>query len=147
MDAVSALLEAAELPSKGLERTEGWVAEEHGRVVGHIALERTSDTAVLRSLAVVPSAQGRGLARHLMDVAEGKAGSLALLLRTKTIGPWAERRGYIPVKTDLIPASVRETTEFEGSLCSSYPVYIKRAQAVSKRCWPSITSPGSSDVA
>lgn len=132
-DSVRALLEAADLPSNGLERTGGWVAEEHGRVVGHIALERTSDAAVLRSLAITPSAQGRGLARRLMDIAESEAGDRTLLLRTKTIGPWAERRGYIPAKTDLIPASVRLTTEFEGSLCSGYPVYIKRVAAADSK--------------
>lgn len=125
LKSVEDLLEAAGLPSKGLERTKGWVVEEHGGVVGHIALERTSDAVVLRSLAIVPSAQGRGLARRLMDMAEDAASGLTLLLRTMTIGPWAERRGYFPAKTDQIPASVRETTEFEGSLCSGYPVYIK----------------------
>lgn len=126
LDSVRPLLEAADLPSKGLENTVGWVVEDDGCIVGHVALERTSDAAVLRSLVIKPSAQGRGLARRLMDQAESDAEGLTLLLRTKTIGPWAERRGYLLVaKSDSIPASVRGTSEFEGSLCSGFPVYIK----------------------
>jgi len=124
---VRALLEAAELTTKGLERTEGWVAEEDGRLAGHVALEKTGDAAVLRSLAVAPSAQGRGLARRLMDLAEREAGQRTLLLKTRTIGPWAERRGYFRANPEQIPESVKGTTEFEGSLCSGYPAYVKPA--------------------
>jgi len=127
MGAVRALLEAADLPTKGLERTEGWVAEENGRLLGHVALERTADAAVLRSLAVAPSAQGRGLARRLMDLAESEAGNRTLLLKTQTIGPWAERRGYVRANPDQVPESVKGTTEFEGSLCSGCPAYVKAA--------------------
>jgi AhpD family alkylhydroperoxidase len=127
LDFVRILLEGADLPSEGLERTEGWVAEENGRLVGHVALERTVDAAVLRSLAVAPSAQGRGLARRLMDLAETAAGHRTLLLKTSTIASWVERRGYFRAKPDQIPESVRSTTEFEGSLCSGYPAYVKPA--------------------
>jgi amino-acid N-acetyltransferase len=130
LDLIRSLLEAEELPSKGLERTEGWVAEEGGRLLGHVALERTGDAAVLRSLAVAPSARGQGLAKRLMDLAEGEAGNRTLLLRTRTIGPWAERRGYHPVSSDQIPPSIRGTTEFEGSLCSGCPAYLKAGASV-----------------
>lgn len=125
LDSVRTLLEGADLPSKGLECTEGWVAEENGRPVGHVALERTADAAVLRSLAIAPAAQGRGLARRLMDQAESEAGNRALVLRTLTIGPWAERRGYFRANPDQIPESILNTTEFEGSLCSGYPAYVR----------------------
>lgn len=125
LDQVRSLLAASDLPSKGLEHTDGWIAEENGRLLGHVALEHTEDAAVLRSLAVVPSAQGQGLGRRLMDLAEMEAGNRTVLLRTKTIGPWVERRGYSKAKLDQIPESIRGTTEFEGSLCSGYPAYIK----------------------
>jgi len=127
LDSVRALLAAADLPSNGLERTEGWVAEANGRLLGHVALERTVDAAVLRSLAVAPSARGQGLARRLMDLAEAEAGHRTLLLKTSTIGPWAERRGYFRANPDQMPESVRGTTEFEGALCSGYPAYMKPA--------------------
>jgi hypothetical protein len=60
-----------------------------------------------------------------MDLAESEAGQRILLLKTRTIGPWAERRGYFHANPDQIPESVQATTEFEGSLCSGYPAYVK----------------------
>lgn len=122
LDSVRTLLEGADLPSKGLERTEGWVAEENGRLVGHVALERTADAAVLRSLAIAPAAQGRGLARRLMDLAESEAGNRALVLRTLTIGPWAERRGYFRANPDQIPESILNCPTSSSSPCPRSPV-------------------------
>jgi SAM-dependent methyltransferase/N-acetylglutamate synthase-like GNAT family acetyltransferase len=127
--AVARLLEAARLPSTGLERTEGWVVEQAGQIVGHVALELTPDAAVLRSLAVQAGHQGRGLARRLMETAETHGGPRTLVLKTDSIGPWAERRGYRRATQDQLPASVLATTQFEGALCSGYPVYIKPAAA------------------
>jgi amino-acid N-acetyltransferase len=106
------------------------VAEENGRLLGHVALERTGDAAVLRSLVVAPSAQGQGLARRLLGLAENQAGHRILLLKTRTIGPWVERRGYCRANPGQIPESVRGTTEFEGSLCSGYPAYVKPVAGV-----------------
>jgi len=127
---VSRLLEAVQLPPKGLERTEGWVAEEAGRLVGHVAVETTPDAAVLRSLVVDASQQGRGLGRQLLDVAEAHAGQRSVVLKTDTIGSWVERRGYRRTTQDKVPASVLATTQFEGSLCSGYPVYLKPSPAL-----------------
>ena len=127
LEAVRALLETGGLPSNGLERTRGWVAEEKGQIVSHIAIEETEDAVVLRSLATVPAAQGRGLARRLMDLAESKAGNRAILLRTRTVGPWVSRRGYSLANSEQIPTSIRSTSEFEGSLCSGFPIYMRRA--------------------
>ena len=129
-DQVRILLESAGLPVKGIDRTRGWVAEEDGQVISHIALEETVDAVVLRSLATAPSSQGKGLARVLIDLAEGQAGSRVILLRTKTVGPWVLRRGYVPAEPEQIPQSVRATSEFEGSLCSGFPVYIRNTVKV-----------------
>lgn len=125
LDAVRALLEISGLPFNGIERTRGWVAEESGQIISHIALEEAEGAVVLRSLATAPVAQGRGFARHLMDVAETYAGDRTILLRTKTVGSWVLRRGYSPIGSDQVPESARSTSEFEGSMCSGYPIYIK----------------------
>lgn len=129
---VSILLESAGLPSDGLERTEGWVFEADGSVIGHVALEGTTDAAVLRSLVVSPSHRGQGLAERLMDVAEGSAQVRMLVLRTETVGPWMERRGYRRATLQDVPESVRVTTQFSGSLCSGTPLYLKEAGEVIK---------------
>lgn len=122
---VSRLLAAVQLPAEGLDRTEGWVAEDAGRIVGHVAIEMTSDAAVLRSLVVDASRQGRGLGRQLMAVAEACAGPRPVVLKTDAIGAWVQRRGYLLTTQGRIPPSVLATTQFEGSLCSGYPVYLK----------------------
>jgi arsenite methyltransferase len=122
---VARLLAAVALPPDGLDRTEGWVIEEGGQILGHVAVELTPEVAVIRSLVVAPGAQGRGLARRLMDLAEDRGGSRILAMRTETIGLWAERRGYRPATVGQLPASVRSTTQFEGDLCSSCPVFAK----------------------
>lgn len=51
LDAVRGLLETGGLPSKGLERTIGWIAEENGQIISHIAVEEADNAVVLRSLA------------------------------------------------------------------------------------------------
>ncbi len=126
IEAVRSLLEIGGLPSTGLERTRGWVAEDDGQIVSHIAVEETEDAVVLHSMATAPSSQGQGVARSLMDLAEAEAGERTILLRTKTVGPWVLRRGFVLASSEQIPASARTTSEFEGSLCSGYPIYIRQ---------------------
>ena len=71
LEAVQGLLETGGLPSRGLERTIGWIAEENGQIISHIALEEAKGAVVLRSLATAPAAQGRGAARQLMGSRRG----------------------------------------------------------------------------
>ena len=125
--AVAHLLAAVNLPADGLDRTEGWVIEEGQDILGHVAVERTPEVAVIRSLVVAPRAQGQGLARQLLEVAEAQGGCRQLALRTESIGAWVERRGYLRSTVAQLPPSVRTTTQFEGELCSSCPVYAKAA--------------------
>jgi N-acetylglutamate synthase-like GNAT family acetyltransferase len=125
LEVVRGLLETGGLPSNGLERTTGWIAEENGQIISHIALEEADGVVVLRSLATTPAAQGRGVARQLMDIAETHTGSRTILLRTKTVGPWVLRRGYALIASDQVPVSALSTSEFEGSMCSGYPIYMK----------------------
>lgn len=123
--AVIALLTAAGLPADGLERTVGWVAEAGGQLQGHVALEVTPEAGVIRSLVVAPTLRGGGLGRALLDVAEAALTTGPLVLKTDTIAAWVQRRGYRPVTLGEVPPGVRSTTQFEGSLCASTPVYLK----------------------
>ncbi len=125
LEAVRGLLETSGLPSNGLERSIGWIAEENGQIISHIALEEADDAVVLRSLATASASQGRGTGSQLMDIAEAHAGNRTILLRTKTVGPWVLRRGYALIASDQIPVSALSTSEFEGSMCSGYPIYRK----------------------
>jgi len=127
--AIEAMLQAAELPLNGLDHSRSWVVEVEGKIAGHVAMEETDDAVVLRSLVVAPEFQGKGIARLLMEQAEAAAGDLAIALRTKTVGPWMERRGYLPVGAELLPKSLLATSEFSGSTCSGYPIYLKGSAA------------------
>lgn len=122
---VAHLLKEAALPLAGLDQTEGWVLESQGVLVAHVAVERTADAALLRSLVVAPAQRGQGLAALLMHRVEAMLDVPNLLLKTDTIGPWAERLGYRKVPLKHTPASVRTTTQFSGSTCSETPIYFK----------------------
>lgn len=124
---VAALLADAGLPADGLDRTEGWVLERAGRIVGHVALETAPDASVLRSLVVDPTLRTEGLGRRLLDMAEGAVRQGPLVLKTDTIGAWVLRRGYRAVTLGEVPPGVRTTTQFEGALCSGTPAYLKEA--------------------
>lgn len=125
LPAVAALLTAAGLPAEGLERTVGWVADGEGALQGHVALEATPEAGVIRSLVVAPTLRGGGLGRALLDVAEAAVTTGPLVLKTDTIAAWVKRRGYRPVTLGEVPPTVRATTQFEGSLCASTPVFRK----------------------
>lgn len=125
LESVLTLLETSGLPWNGIERTRGWVAEEDGQIISHIAFEEADGAVVLRSLATTPAGQGRGAASRLIELAEESAGKRKIILRSKTVGPWMLRRGYALIMSDQVPESVRSTSEFEGSMCSGYPIYMK----------------------
>ena len=119
------LLAAASLPPDGLDRTEGWVLEAGGAVLGHVALEPAQEALVIRSLAVDTAHRGNGLGETLLAEAEAAAAGRVLVLKTETVGPWMERRGYRLATLDQVPSRVLATTQFSGSLCSGTPVYLK----------------------
>lgn len=125
LPAVATLLEAARLPSEGLDRTRGWVAEQAGVIQGHVALESAPDAGVIRSLVVAPTLRGDGLGRALLDVAEAAASAGPLVLKTDSIAAWVQRRGYRPAALGEVPPGVRTTTQFEGALCAGTPVFVK----------------------
>jgi N-acetylglutamate synthase-like GNAT family acetyltransferase len=122
---IDALLQTENLPLTGLDRAQGWVAEFGGQIIGHIALEGVKDAVVLRSLVVTPARRGKGLARRLLAQAECAAGSRVVALRTKTVGPWIERLGYCRIDSIQLPKSLLDTSEFSGTLCSGFPIYLK----------------------
>lgn len=59
-------------------RSEVWVADEAGRVVGVLVLRPGATALLLENVAVVPERQGRGIGRVLIAFAERKARDLGL---------------------------------------------------------------------
>lgn len=123
LDAIVALLGAAELPVEDLDvaKLDAFVvATEGGACVGVVGLEIHEPNALLRSLAVKRGHRSRGLGARLVHAIETEArarGVTALYLLTTTARTFFERTGYTAHDRARVPSSIAATTEF-SSLCS-----------------------------
>jgi ribosomal protein S18 acetylase RimI-like enzyme len=74
-----------------------WVAEEHDEVVGLLVLVARPDHLLLENIAVLPSAQGRGIGARLLTLAEDRARQLQLgEIRLYTNEAMTENLAYYP---------------------------------------------------
>jgi amino-acid N-acetyltransferase len=131
LERIQALLAACALPTGDLTPAllAGFlVAAEAGTLVGCVGLERLSDGALLRSLAVEAAHRGRGIAERLCDEAEELAladGMGTLYLLTTTAAEYFEARGFERVSRESLPASVQATAQFRG-LCPATAVAMRK---------------------
>jgi len=124
------LLRDAELPVDGLldHLETAFVARVDGRVVGCAALEVYEDGALLRSVAVAPTVQGRGIGRRLTDAAITLAESLglpAVYLLTTSAEHYFPKLAFVPITRAQVPASVQESVEFR-SACPASAIVMRR---------------------
>jgi N-acetylglutamate synthase-like GNAT family acetyltransferase/SAM-dependent methyltransferase len=170
LEAVQALLRAADLPAGGVadQFEDGYVvAEADGALVGAAGLETYGGYGLLRSVVVAPEWRGRGIAESLIrDRVEWGAarGLRAIYLLTTTAGPYFEKHGFASVERDQIPGAVRRSSEFmdicpttavalelrvkpRASSCCGAPVLLgagpATATAATSCCAPAQASPGS----
>jgi amino-acid N-acetyltransferase len=104
------------------------VAREAGRIVGTAALELYPDGALLRSVAVAPHRQGKGLGRELTAAAVHLAqqrGAPAMYLLTTTAEGFFRRFGFERIARADVPASVQTSIEFTFVCPSSAAVMCK----------------------
>ncbi len=118
LESMCALLVDAGLPTDGLREhlDTGLVARDGDEMCGCVALELHRDAALLRSLVVVPSQRGAGVARRLTAAAlvlGRRAGVTRFYVLTTTAPEFFARQfGFRPVdRTDVSPA-VRGSVEF-----------------------------------
>ena len=122
LDAIVALLGAAELPVEDLDiaMLDAFVVATEGEAcVGVVGLEIHGSDALLRSLAVERRQRSRGLGARLVHAIETEArtrGVTALYLLTTTATTFFERMGYTAHERAAVPPSIAATTEF-SSLC------------------------------
>ena len=131
--AVERLLAAAHLPLDGVAEAlpTFTVAEADGELVGVAGLEVCCDNALLRSVAVAPAWQGRGLGRTLVYrvIADAEARGLnALYLLTTTAEHYFPRFGFRAVAREVVPDDVKATAEFR-SACPASAVVMARQLA------------------
>jgi len=114
------LLEAADLPTAGLNRSlpDFLVAEESGRVVGVVGLEVYGDCALLRSAAVDAGRRGSGLGIDLVESLLRRAtmrGVREIYLLTTTAEHFFPRFGFVRIPRDVVAVPARASEEFRGA--------------------------------
>ena len=129
---VRALLAAAGLPVADLPAAhldDFWGCREGTALIGVIGLETYGAVALLRSLAVAPDRQGRGLGAALLAHAERAArqrGITALYLLTTTAEAFFARRGYVRIPREAAPPALHRTAEF-AALCPASAACLRKA--------------------
>ncbi|AKD53863.1 arsenic resistance N-acetyltransferase ArsN2 [Spirosoma radiotolerans] len=96
--------------------------------VGVAGLESFGSVGLLRSVAVDPAHQGKGIAAQLIDrlLATADASHLAeLYLITNTADGYFTRYGFAPVSREAVPQAIQQTQQFSG-LCPSSAIVMKR---------------------
>lgn len=133
--AVKALLMAAGLPLDGVDESLSCfvLAEYAGDLVGVAGIEAcgvAGEHALLRSVAVAPAWQKRGLGRALVTrtIAEAEArGAKALYLLTTTAEHYFPSFGFHCTSRRDVPDEVRATAEFQGACPESATVMVRES--------------------
>ena len=102
--------------------------EINSAVTGVVGLELGDNNALLRSLAVIESERGKGLATQLLYKIEKYARSQqidTLYLLTLTAERFFAKQGYQKTDRKSAPAAIQETAEFK-SLCPETAVCMKK---------------------
>ena len=131
LDAVEGLLSANDLPLDGVkENLSGFiVAEEGGRVIGTVGLERFGSVALLRSAVVSEGRRGGGVGRrlveHILDYAESD-GIEELFLLTTTAENYFPRFGFTRTTRSAVPPTVKASAEFRRACPDTALVMTRR---------------------
>jgi len=126
------LLRSASLPVddiSDLPQLRFWAAEQRGEIVGVVGLECIGQSAMLRSLAVVPAFRSQGLGRHLVEHVERHArdaGYRLLALLTTSAERFFHGLGYSSINRASVPEDVKQTAQFR-SLCPSSAVCMTKS--------------------
>ncbi len=128
---IEALLRGARLPSSGVaEHLDTFVVfESGGSIAGVGGIEICGSDALLRSLAVAPALQGRGIAASICDHLEAMAASRGveqLYLLTETAERYFMKRGYAVAARSEAPSAIASTEEFT-MLCPQSAVMLRRS--------------------
>ena len=132
---IVALLQDTNLPPDGIEsHLDNFLIIRHSEavagpefLVGSVGLEIYGESALLRSLAVHPDYQNRGVGTRLVHeitkVAKEK-GITRLFLLTDTAEEYFKMKGYAVVSRNQVPEDMKQSIEFT-TLCTSSPSMMK----------------------
>ena len=129
---VLSMLRNANLPVEGVEDRfpAGYIVAEAGdHVIGVGGLELYGPSGLLRSLAVSPEWQGRGIGKALIErlLELGRyLGPEAVFLLTTTAQAYFEGKGFQRINREDVPAEVQTSVEFMGACPTSASCMFKK---------------------
>lgn len=129
-EVVTSLLKEADLLTDDLPAglSNFLLAREEGSPVGVAGMELYEEVALLRSIAVSPDHQGKGIARKLVEqllAGADKQEVQAVYLITTTADHYFDRYGFAVVNREQVPEAIQQTRQFSG-LCPTSAVVMKR---------------------
>jgi amino-acid N-acetyltransferase len=127
---VEGLLIACNLPSDDIAKHFGnfIVHEEEGVIIGVGGLEVHGTDGLVRSIAVKPASQGKGIGKSLYNSIENRAFELgidALYMLTESAEVYFSQFGFIVIERKGIPNSIKNTKQFSLLCPSSATVMFK----------------------
>lgn len=94
-----------------------------------VGVELLDGVALLRSLAVLPSSQGKGsgsnLVMHIENFCKSK-GVRSVYLLTTTASSFFALLGYIPISRDSVPDSIKGSTQYSSVCPASATIMYKK---------------------
>jgi amino-acid N-acetyltransferase len=123
------LLNAVNLPQEGLAAQEsfGVLARRGPQVVGSAVIEVHGEAGLLRSVAVLPAAQGEGLGQRLtlaiLEQAEQR-GIQPIYLLTETAERFFPRFGFHPIHREEVAPAIQQSIEFTTACPASAVVMV-----------------------
>ena len=121
---ILALLEESQLPTEslGTNRTEFFIAEEDGVIVGVAGFEYYGDDTLLRSVAIQSNQRNRGIGSAMVDWMLSRAidgGTRRIVLLTNTARKFFEKKGFMVIDRSLITNDAMKNSPEFASVCPS----------------------------
>ncbi|MBF0287317.1 MAG: GNAT family N-acetyltransferase [SAR324 cluster bacterium] len=107
------------------------VGRKNNEVIGVIGLEILGEIALLRSLAVTGSYQGKGLSQILYEkiLDHAKLQQVkTLYVLTTTAEDYFDKRGFLKIQRSEAPESIKATKQFSGLCPASAVCLVKDIQ-------------------
>lgn len=104
------------------------LAKEDQNLIGVAGLQQLGQVGLLRSVAVSPAYQGKGIASRMVEqllTGADNQGLQAVYLITTTADHYFDRYGFVVVNREQVPEAIQQTRQFSG-LCPSSAVVMKR---------------------
>jgi amino-acid N-acetyltransferase len=129
-EVVTSLLKETDLLTDDLpaDLTNFLLARDEGTLVGVAGIELYREVGLLRSIAVRPDHQGKGIARKLVEqllAVADKQEVQAVYLITTTADHYFDRYDFAVVNREQVPEAIQQTRQF-SSLCPTSAVVMKR---------------------